>query len=448
MTSWAGRTAAEIAAAVRERRITPREVVAEHLARIELLDARVGAFRTVRAQAALAEADEVGARGDLPELPLAGVPVAVKDNLAVRGESTRVGSAATPDTPAGQDHVTVARLRAAGAVVVGLTNVPELCVFGTSEGVYGIVRNPWDTTRTAGGSSGGSAAAVAAGMVPVALGNDGMGSLRIPAANCGLVALKPGRGVVPAGIGDGDWFGMSENGPLATTAEDARLMFSVLADAPDAARPSGAEPRRIAVSVRSPLPGVTVSRPYTSAAREAAKLLAGAGHRVRRADPPYPLWLGTASLAHWTAGTSVDARGLDPRDLARRTRVHAAVGRRFVRSVREGDRRDRLRRRMEPFFAEHDVLLTPALARRGPAAAPWHERGWLRNLLANTAYSPLTPPWNLTGWPAMSVPFGTLPGGAPCAVQLVGRPGSELELLALAGQLAELRPWQRTAPLS
>lgn len=161
MTSWAYRTAAEIAAAVREKRVTPREVVAEHLARIELLDARVGAFRTLRATAALAEADEVAARADLAELPLAGVPVAVKDNLAVRGESTRNGTAASPDTPADEDHVTVARLRAAGAVVVGLTNCPELCVFGTTEGVHGTARNPWDTTRTAGGSSGGSAAAVA-----------------------------------------------------------------------------------------------------------------------------------------------------------------------------------------------------------------------------------------------------------------------------------------------
>ncbi|NEA47982.1 amidase family protein, partial [Streptomyces sp. SID10815] len=116
-------------------------------------------------------------------------------------------------------------------VVVGLTNVPELCVFGTTEGVFGAARNPWDRTRTAGGSSGGSAAAVAAGMTPVALGNDGMGSLRIPAANCGLVAVKPGYGVVPAGIGEGDWFGMSENGPLATTVEDARLTLSVLAGA-------------------------------------------------------------------------------------------------------------------------------------------------------------------------------------------------------------------------
>ncbi|WP_406176314.1 amidase [Streptomyces sp. NBC_00996] len=445
MTTWVGRTAAEIAAAVREKRATPREVVAEHLARIERLDGRVGAFRTLRAQAALAEADELATK-DLGELPLAGVPVAVKDNLPVRGESNRNGSAATQDTPADHDHVTVARLRAAGAVVVGLTNVPELCVFGTTDGVHGTARNPWDLTRTAGGSSGGSAAAVAAGMVPIALGNDGMGSLRIPAANCGLVTLKPGHGVVPAGIGHGDWFGMSENGPLATTVEDAQLMFSVLADT-EVVRPSETVTRKVALSVRSPLAGVSVSRAYTTAARAAAQLLAGAGHRVRPAEPPYPLWLSTTSLAHWTAGTAVDAEGLEPRRLTRRTRVHAAVGRRFLAGVRKSGRREQLRGRLEPFFAEHDVLLTPALARRGPAATAWHERGWLRNLVANTNYSPMTPPWNLTGWPAMSVPFGTLPSGAPCAVQLVGRPGSESTLLEVAGQLEELRPWPRTAPL-
>ncbi|WP_037869259.1 amidase [Streptomyces sp. NRRL S-813] len=443
MTSWVGLSAAEIAAAVREKRATPREVVAEHLARIERLDGRIGAFRTVRAEAALAEADEVAARPDLDGLPLAGVPVAVKDNLAVRGESTRLGSAATPDTPAADDHVTVARLRAAGAVVVGLTNVPELCVFGTTEGVHGTARNPWDTSRTAGGSSGGSAAAVAAGMVPIALGNDGMGSLRIPAANCGLVTIKPGHGVVPAGIGNGDWFGMSENGPLATTVRDARLMLAVLADS-EVARGAVDTVRRIAVSVRSPLAGVAVSRPYAGAVREAAQVLAGAGHRVLRADPPYPMSLGVTAVRHWTAGTAVDAVGLDPRRLTRRTRVHAAVGRRFVDGVRTGAGRERLRERLEPFFAEHDVLLTPALARRSPRAVPWHERGWMRNVLANSAYSPMTPPWNLTGWPAMAVPFGTLPSGAPCAVQLVGRPGSEAALLDLAEQIERSRPWRRT----
>lgn len=446
MTSWAGRTAVEIAAAVRERRATPREVVAAHLERIGRFDGRIGAFRAVRAEAALAEADALADRADLAELPLAGVPVAVKDNLDVRGESKRVGSAATPDTPAGADHVTVARLRAAGAVVVGLTNVPELCVFGTTESVHGSTRNPWDPARSAGGSSGGSAAAVAAGMVPVALGNDGMGSLRIPAAHCGLVTIKPGYGVVPAGIGEGDWFGLSENGPLATTVEDTRLVLAVLAGtgverAPDPVM------RKVAVSLRSPLAGVTVSRPYRDAAREAAGVLIKAGHQVRRADPPYPASLATTALAHWTAGTAVDAEGLDPGLLARRTRVHAAVGRRFLARVRAGGARDGLRRRLEPFFAEHDILLTPALARPAPAAEPWHERGWLRNMVANGRCSPLNGPWNLAGWPAMSVPFGSLPSGAPRAVQLVGRPGAEPDLLDLAEQIERLHPWQRTAPL-
>ncbi|MFB8181131.1 amidase [Streptomyces sp. NPDC055966] len=446
MTEWVGRTAAEIAAAVRAKEVTPREVVAEHLARIERLDGRIGAFRTVRAEAALAEADAVGSRADLAELPLAGVPLAVKDNLAVRGESHRDGSAATHDTPAAEDHVTVARLRAAGAMVVGLTNVPELCVFGTTEGVFGTSRNPWDLSRTAGGSSGGSAAAVAAGLVPLALGNDGMGSLRIPAANCGLVTLKPGHGVVPAGIGNGDWFGMSENGPLATTVEDLRLMLDVLADG---ALPLTREPGslRVAVSLRSPLPGVVVHRSFTNAVREAAGVLARGGHQVRRADPPYPPSLGVTAIRHWTAGTAVDAEGLDPARLTRRTRVHAALGRRFVASVRGGDGRERLRARMTPFFTAHDVLLTPALARRSPAAGPWHERGWLRNIVANT-YTPFTPPWNLTGWPAMSVPCGALPSGAPCAVQLVGRPGSEDVLLGLAEELEQRRPWRRTATVA
>ncbi|MGW1621492.1 amidase [Streptomyces sp. NPDC002172] len=446
MTDWAGRTAAEIAAAVREKRATPREVLAGHLERIDRLDGRIGAFRKVRAEAAQAEADEVAARADLAELPLAGVPLAVKDNLAVRGEAHLDGSAALPDTPADADHVTVARLRAAGAVVIGLTNVPELCVFGTTEGAHGITRNPWDTRRSAGGSSGGSAAAVAAGLAPIALGNDGMGSLRIPAANCGLVTIKPGFGVVPAGIGNGDWFGMSENGPLTTTVADARLMLSVLAGKEFEAA-GQRTPRKIAVSLRSPLVGVTVSKPYTNAVTEAAGLLAGAGHRVRRAEPPYPASIGVTALRHWTAGTAVDAAALDPALLVRRTRVHAAIGRRFLRGVQVGDARERLRARLTPFFTEHDVLLTPALARHAPKAAPWHERGWFRNALAGSNYSPLTPAWNLTGWPAMSVPFGTLPSGAPCAVQLVGRPGSEAVLLEVAQQLETLRPWQRTAPV-
>lgn len=449
MTKWAGRTATEIAEAVRQKVVTPREVVADHLAAIAARNGRVGAFRVVRATAALAEADAVGARTDLSRLPLAGVPVAVKDNLPVRGESTRNGSAATPATLAAEDHVTVARLRAAGAVVVGLTHVPELCVFGTTDGVHGIARNPWDPSRTAGGSSGGSAAAVAAGLVPLALGNDGMGSLRIPAAHCGLIGLKPGTGRVPSGLG-GAWFGMSENGPLATTAADARLMFSVLAGETRPGADGSADPPRalrIAVSTRSPIAGVRVGGLYASLARQAARALVEAGHRVSAAHPPYPLTFGTVILARWTGGTAQDAEGLDPRLLTPRTRRHAAIGRAAGRlGMLRADHRGALNKRLAPFFEEYDVLLTPALARRGPAADAWHERGWLANVLVNTACSPMTPPWNLSGHPALAMPFGSLPTGLPGSVQLVGRPGSEHQLLAIVGQLEQARPWTRTAP--
>ncbi|GAA0596735.1 amidase [Streptomyces crystallinus] len=446
MTKWAGRTAVEIAEAVRHKAVTPREVVADHLAAIAAQNGRVGAFRVVRATAALAEADAVGARADLSRLPLAGVPVAVKDNLPVRGESTRNGSAATPAAPAAEDHVTVARLRAAGAVVVGLTHVPELCVFGTTDGVHGIARNPWDPSRTAGGSSGGSAAAVAAGLVPLALGNDGMGSLRIPAAHCGLIGLKPGTGRVPRDLGGG-WFGMSENGPLATTAADARLMFSVLAGETPAAADEPPRPLRIAVSPRSPVAGVRVGGAYASLAREAARALVAAGHKVSLAHPPYPLTFGTVVLARWTGGTAQDAEGLDPRLLTPRTRRHAALGRAAGRlGLLRADHRGALNRRLAPFFEEYDVLLTPALARRGPAAEAWHERGWLANVLVNTACSPMTPPWNLSGHPALTMPFGALPTGLPGSVQLVGRPGGEHRLLDVVSQLEQSHPWQRTAP--
>src|SRR5262249_1267507 len=148
-------------------------------------------------------------------------PLAVKDNTAVAGETARSGSAATPEEPAAADHEVVRRLHAAGAVVVGLSSMPELGLFPMADSVYGTVRNPWCPERTPGGSSGGAAVAVAAGMVPLAQGNDGLGSIRIPAACCGLIGLKPGTGQVPPPFGEREaWFGLAENGPLATTVAD------------------------------------------------------------------------------------------------------------------------------------------------------------------------------------------------------------------------------------
>ncbi len=284
-------TAAGIARLVRSGELSPADSVAASLGRITAHDDRIGAFQVVRAERALAEATALANDPRLPDLPLAGVPIAIKDNVPVRGEPMRVGSAATSDRPSPADHPVVDRLRAAGAVVVGITRVPELCIFGTTDSVYGVTRNPWSLDRTSGGSSGGAAAAVAAGMVPVAHAADGAGSIRIPSACCGLFGIKPGRGVVPAMLGPTDWYGMSENGPIATTVEDAALLLSVMADRPELAEvrePEG--PLRIAVSIQAPLPGVTVDREHAKAVIRTAKILEAAGHqieagRARRCPP-------------------------------------------------------------------------------------------------------------------------------------------------------------------
>jgi amidase len=441
-------TAVETAEAVRSGRLTARRAVEDALGRIDVIDAEFNAFQEVRVFAALREADAVDAHPDRASLPLAGVPIAVKDNVPVAGEPMRTGSVATDPAPQTADHEVVRRLRAAGAVVVGLTRVPELCVYGTTDSTFGITRNPWDRTRTPGGSSGGSAAAVAAGAVPIAHGNDGMGSIRIPAACCGLVGIKPGRDVVPSDLGNGSWFGMAENGPLATTVADAALALSVLADRPGLAQVTAPPSLRIAVSTRPPTPGTPLNRHWLAVTRETADRLRAAGHAVVEADPPYGATLGLTELAFWTAGTARDVELLEDRSrLAVRTSRHAAAGRAVLAShlVREKARR-RWQKRAEQFFGPVDVLITPTLARPPLPARAWARRGWLANVWANSRYAPFAAPWNLAGWPAMNVPAGFDSDGRPVGVQLVGKPSAEGQLLALAAQLESLQPWPRTAP--
>jgi amidase len=442
-------TAVETVAAVRAGTATARTAVQASLDRIAAVDDALGAYQVVRGERALAEADEVDRRPDLADLPLAGLPVAVKDNVSVTGEPMRDGSAATDRTPQAEDHEVVRRLRAAGAVVVGLTRVPELCVFGATDSVFGVTRNPWDRGRTPGGSSGGSAAAVSAGSVAVAHGNDGMGSIRIPAACCGLVGLKPGLGTVPAGLGAGSWFDMAENGPLGTTVADVALVLSVLAGRPELADARPVESRlRVALSVRSPGLGSPVDRAYADAARRTADALAGAGHTVREQDPPYSTAMMLAATTRWFAGAARDAEGVeDPALLERRVRRHAALGRAVLRTGGPQEKgRTRWREAAERFFADHDLLLTPALAQRPLPAVRWGHRGWAANVLANSRYAPFAAPWNLAGWPAMAVPAGVHPAGTPLSVQLVAPPGGEALLLQVAAQLEQLRPWPRLAP--
>jgi amidase len=442
-------TAAASADAVRQGRCTARQLTEQALARIRQRDGELNAFRTVRTEQALAEADQVDRRPDRATLPLAGVPIAVKDNVPVSGEYLGNGTLAGSGQPQTRDHPVVERLRAAGAVIVGLTNVPELCVFGTTDSAAaGITRNPWRLDRSPGGSSGGSAAAVAAGLVPIAHGNDGMGSIRIPAACTGLVGLKPSLGAVPAELGNGSWFNMAENGSLATTVADCALLISVLADRPELAGPRIDTGIRIGVSVRNPLAVLPVDRHYAPAARETGRLLAEAGYRVRTAELRYPVQAGPAALARWFAGADADAELLADRGrLDSRVARHAQLGRliRRLGGPRQAGRRS-WQRAADRYFDRVDVLVTPMLAQPPPAASAWHTKGWAANVLTNIRYAPFAAPWNLAGWPAMAVPAGRHPNGLPLSIQLVGRPGSEARLLGVAGQLERLRPWQRIAP--
>lgn len=442
MTGWAGRSATEIAAAVRSGEVTAAQVVADHLDRIATLNAELGVFVRIRAAQAASEAAAVDVRADRADLPLAGVPVAVKDTIPVTGEPMRVGSAAMPANAQSEDHPVVARLRAAGAVVVGLTNLPELAIYPLTDSVFGITRNPWDTSRTAGGSSGGAAAAVASAMVPLAHGTDGLGSVRIPAAACGVFGIKPGAGVVPAQVGVDSWRGLTENGVLAASVSDAALMLGVLAGAGFGLAEPGR--LRIAVSVRPPGPGIVVHRSCQAAVRQTGDLLAGLGHEIRDDDPHYPLWLTPALISYWFACPAADA-GSHVAGMERRTRWHVRAGQAAlrVRPPDPGDRQ-RLRAALEPFFEDHDVLIMPVLARPCPPARRWGERSWLRSVALSLMFAPMTGAWNLAGFPAASVPVPR--AGLPGAVQLVAAPGREEALLAVAAQIERARGWPRRPP--
>ncbi|MBB5913364.1 amidase [Nocardia transvalensis] len=439
-------TATAIAAAVRDGTARPEQILEIALDRIHAGNPKVNAFSLVRDERARAEAAALAERADLEMLPLAGVPIAVKNNIDVTGEVTRAGSHAGGEEPATSDHPVVRRLRAAGAVVVGLTEMPEFGLWGVTDTPERITRSPWNIRYSAGGSSGGSGAAVGAGLVPVAHGNDGLGSVRIPAACCGVVGIKPGRGVVPAEIGLDSWGGMTENGVLATTVADAALVLSVLADRPALADLDPPAQLRVGLAVGSLSP-LRVDRQWTAAARAAAETAAGAGHTVTPATLPYG-GVRTALALRWVSNPVREAAALaHPDRLQPRTRRQLALGRAVLRCglVRPGQI-DRIESRLLDFFDDHDVVITPTLAGPPPRAANWHRRGWLANVWASARFAPFTPLWNLVGWPALSVPMGIHPRtGTPLAAQLAGPPGSESTLLRLAAQLEAARPWRRVA---
>lgn len=449
-SSIVGAPATDLAARVRDGELSARQTVASHLDHLERVEPRLHAYVSVRRDQALAEAEELDGRGDLADLPLAGVPVAVKDNLDVAGVPTRHGSLATADHPAPTDDVVVARLRLAGAVPIGKTRCPELCLWGTSDTPDGAAVSPWDPSRTAGGSSGGSAAAVAGGTAPVAVASDGLGSVRIPAAACGLTGIKPGADLLPELVdGEHHWFGMSRHGPLATTVADAALMLDVMAGTDrhrDVAPPD--RPLRVAVSLRPHSPGFSIHDAWIDAALEAGRLLRHVGHDVTRAEPPVDARTVNAVTARWFQGAARDVEQLvvDEAALEPRTRRHAAMGRRLAALAPvDPVQAERAREPILEFLTQHDVLVCPTLAHHALPVGPWHNRSWSVNVFANLRAYHTLGLWNLVDLPVAAVPLG-MDRGRPLSVQVIAATGREDLVLSVAAQLESLVPWVRHAP--
>jgi amidase len=452
--------AARQAQLVREGEISARELVEATLRRIEAVDPQLNAYRVVLAERALIEADQADARlraGDAR--PLLGVPVAIKDDVDVAGEATAWGTAAHAG-PVARDSEVVRRLRAAGAIVIGKTLVPEMTMLPvTDTTTFGAARNPWDLGRTPGGSSGGSAAAAAAGLCGVALGSDGAGSIRAPAAWCGLFGIKPTRDLVPLAPHDDGWQGLTHYGPIARTVADAALFLDATAsEAPEGGFSAvvGRDPGRlrIAVSLKAP-PGLIarIGREERAAVEETARRLQELGHEVVWRDPEYPVPVALGVYLRVLRGIADDVERYMPRRerLEARTRRIAALGARlpadWVRWARESEAA--WTARLGALWRDVDVLLAPTCA-DGPYRAGELGRlgaaGWL---LRAAERIPHLGVWNLTGQPACSVPAGFDDDGLPLGVQLVGRHGEETTLLSLAAQLERQRPWaDRLPPLT
>lgn len=469
MTALLTRPALELAALVRSGEVSARDLVEAALRQIE---ARrdLNAFTYVDADGARAAADAVQPHDTRP---FAGVPIAIKELHAAAGQPLTMGSSIFGEYRSSFDTSAVRRLKAAGFIVVGRTSAPEFGIVPvTAPRRFGPTRNPWNPNHTPGGSSGGAAVAVAAGILPVAHGSDGGGSLRIPAACCGLVGLKASRGRISPGPEIGDSF-FSTQGALTRTVADTAALLDVMqgyevgdatwAPPPNepfaamAARPS--HTLRIAMTTTSPL-DTTVDPTCAQATRDAAKLLASLGHTVEEVTPP--VWqsvqLESAFTTLWGAGiasgvrfgAAVTQRAPDPSLVEPLTWAFYQQG----TTDRAADLTDAMTalqsyaRSVIAFFTIYDVLLTPALAQRPLKIGELNTCGDdpQAEFQKAVAFTPFTPVWNVTGQPAISLPLYQGADGLPTGVQLVGRPLAEGTLLALATQLEAALPWAERMP--
>ncbi|MCM6773116.1 amidase [Nocardia sp. CDC159] len=477
-----------LAKLVADKQVHPTELLEAALARYEQVGPALNAVSLL-----MTDVGRTRAAGPLTG-PFAGVPFLVKDLLQdFAGYPTASGTRPLQAIPAENHSLLVRRWLDAGLVIFGKTTTPEFGIKAVTEtSTYGATRNPWDPQRTPGGSSGGSAAAVAAGIVPIAGGNDGGGSIRIPAAWTGLFGLKPGRGLLPCGGGGGDVLhGLATEGVLSRSVRDTAAMLDVLAG-PDPttryyregpghrfAEAVGRAPRplRIAVNHESPL-GTAVHDEAVRAVEHTATLLESLGHRIDYAAPTFDgrqaaLDFTTVWTAH-AAAEIADARrrtGASARDFDFDTRMLAVAGRSISAPelVDAYERWNDYTRALATLHADYDLLLTPTVAEPAlrigqnelPRAAELivetfvslgagrlitRNRLFREFLFANMAAVPFTPWANITGCPAISVPLYRTPDGLPLGTQFVGAPGSEYLLLQLAAQLEQAAPWAHLEP--
>ena len=452
--------ATEQARLVREHEVSPVELVETYLERIERLDPDLGAYVTGRGDEALAEARR---KADEPAAtPFHGVPISLKDLDTTAGIRTTFSSRAFEDYVPDFDLAHVRRLKEAGFVVLGKTNTPE---FGTTaftdSPLNGPCRTPWDLTRNAGGSSGGAAASVAAGLAPIAQGSDGGGSIRIPASCCGVFGIKASRGRVSnAPFVPG--IGLGTTGPLARTTADAAAYLDLVAGyewgdpfpPPPPERPYaaeiGAEPGRLRVALTTTPPFDTpVDERCSAAARAAAGLLSELGHEVEETAPDWgaegvmdefrAVWQVTPAfypLGDPTVLTPLNQAFLEQAQKTSSVEYAAAVGRLQLRA-----------RAILAFWADHDVLLTPTLA-LPPMPLGWDtepEDPW-QHFDRAAAFTPFTAVFNVTGQPAVSLPLHWSDVGLPVGVQLVGPPQGEALLFRVSSQLETARPWADRRP--
>ncbi len=462
-------SALDLAARIRSRELDPLDVLEVALERIERLNPVLNAVVWRDDGTARADAESIGRRLAAGEDagPFAGVPTLVKDLTKARGQPATFGSAGAPDGCCEEDALVVAAMRRAGFVLCGRSNTPEFGTLPVTESSrYGVTHNPWDTARSAGGSSGGAAAAVASGMVPLAQGSDGGGSIRIPSSCCGLVGLKPSRWRVPST--PPGWFGMAVDGAICRTVADAAAVLDCLSvpnrltweQAPPPERPFatevGADPGhlRVALSTTSAL-GVEVEPSCRKAVEETGRVLEGLGHHVEVLGQDL---LDTGALGPFLdvvncayAGyEGVDWERVEPHNKAWRAAGMQVDAFTLVSSL------NALRRATPPVVErwgrDFDVLVTPTVAIEPPLAG---------EVLAQAHADPSTPPlaafvmvaftalYNITGQPAVSLPLAQAPSGLPVGVQFVGGPWGEAALVRLAAQLEAAAPWaDRTPPLA